>query len=511
MSRTLIAIARVRGSVRARVALAAAAVFALTLGLGSVVLLRTVETRLVDDVSDSAQRTLQEQAVQVLSGDVIMASPTGAVKVGDNTIAFQLPDAGGQPVVAALDTLTADSETTGSGNSGPAAIGSGSGADLIPIVTTTRGGTAGVLLEGVVSSGGSTAEYQLNTPIDAQSAQMFGVATAEPIMVSTLQVNPGLSLATASSLSEVNVTLDTTRQVLWWAVPLLVALVGALAWAIAGRALRPVHAITSQVATINRESLHERVPAPRSRDEVCELATTMNSMLDRLERSSDSNRRLVSDAAHELRTPIAVIRADLEVAQRSSAIADWSQVSDRVLAETDRLQQLIDDLLLLSRLDERRPATSLTSVDDLVRDVAGRRRRVDIELGELAPATDIDVDVDATRRALDHVVANAARHADSTVAISVDVTSGANPMVSIAVDDDGPGIPLADRDRVIERFVRLDEGRSRDAGGSGLGLAVVSDVMAAHGGDLIIGDSHLGGACVTLHFPLAQRQVLTRA
>ncbi|MBI5090699.1 MAG: HAMP domain-containing histidine kinase [Actinobacteria bacterium] len=501
MTRCIDVVRRVRGSVRARVALTAAAVFAVTLVAGSIVLLRTVEDRLVDDVRDSAAEALEQRAVQVRSDDFLVSPASAALRVGDDTVVYQLPATGVQPVVLAIRTVD------------PGA-GTGTGADagatgLVPIVTSdpaVPGG--GEFIDRVVGTGGASAGVAFPAAIDPQSASLLGVTGSGSVMVSTYRITDDLSLATASSLAEVDITLDTTRQVLWWAVPALVLLVGVLAWALAGRALRPVRDITSQVAIINRESLHERVPAPRSRDEVSELASTMNSMLDRLEQSSESNRRLVSDAAHELRTPIAVIRAEVEVARRTAEATDWPDVTHRVLGETERLQQLVDDLLLLSRLDERLPTSSVVSVDDLVRDVAGRRRRVDVELHELAPAVELDVDADATRRALDHVVANAARHAASAVEIGVAVTDGTSPAVAITVDDDGPGIPSAERDRVLERFVRLDEGRSRDGGGSGLGLAVVADVMAAHGGEVIIGDSPLGGARVTLVFPTERSRVL---
>jgi signal transduction histidine kinase len=507
MSRVFDAVGRVRGSVRARVALAAAAVFALTLVVGSIVLLRAVESRLVDDVRTSAQNDLERRAQQLRgSTDLSMAAGTGAVQVGDGTVAFQLPAAGAQPVVLAIKTVD---PATDPGDAG-----------LVPILTTApavQGG--GEFIDRMIATGATMGATTIDSSIDPQSASLLGIAGGRPFMVSTFRVSDDVSLATASSLAEVDITLDTTRQVLWWAVPALVLLVGALAWAIAGRALRPVHAITSQVAIINRESLHERVPTPNSRDEVGELARTMNSMLDRLEQSSEANRRLVSDAAHELRTPIAVIRAEIEVAMHSAPADDgrgWSGVSGRVLGETERLQQLVDDLLLLSRLDERLPTSTVVAVDDLVRDVAGRRRRVAVEVHDLAPDVELDIDADATRRALDHVVANAARHATSAVEIGVelgddvDVTEvpGAGA-VAITVDDDGPGIPSDDRSRVLERFVRLDEGRSRDAGGSGLGLAVVADVMAVHGGEVVIGDSPLGGARVTLVFPRERTRVLT--
>jgi signal transduction histidine kinase len=309
----------------------------------------------------------------------------------------------------------------------------------------------------------------------------------------------GFTLATASPLDSVRDTIATTKRLLWLLGPALVALVAGLAWLLAGRALRPVHAVTSRVAAIGSRSLHERVPVPASGDEIAELAATMNGMLARLESASATNRRLVSDASHELRTPVAVMRAELEVARRSRA-ADWESTSDVLLTELDRLQGLVDDLVLLARGDERAFARASFSIADVVRDVGSRARRVPVEVTIGSDVDPLIGDRTAVERAVDHVVANAARHA--TTAVHVDVAA-AGADVAVVVDDDGPGIAPAQREVVVRRFVRLDEGRERDGGGAGLGLAVTADVATAHGGRLEIGDAPIGGARLTLVLPRA--------
>ena len=231
-----------------------------------------------------------------------------------------------------------------------------------------------------------------------------------------------------------------------------------------------------------------------------ELATTINSMLSRIEIADISSRRLVSDASHELRTPIAVMRTELEVARRNPD-AKWDDVSSTVLGEVDRLQDLVDDLLLLARLSERGTVAEPFSLLDTVRDVAARRRRTDVtvELATRDDENDVEVvgDNSAVQRALDHVAANAARHATEHVEVTLE-TDRSDGLVAVHIDDDGPGIAECDRERVLQRFERLDEARSRDAGGSGLGLAVATDVMTAHGGRVDIADSPLGGTRVTL-------------
>jgi signal transduction histidine kinase len=282
-----------------------------------------------------------------------------------------------------------------------------------------------------------------------------------------------------------------------------VLLVGVLAWFVVGRALRPVHDVTRQLASIGSDSLHERVPVPPSADEVEELAATMNSMLDRLESATLVSRQLVSDASHELRTPIAVLRTELEVARRDPT-TDWEAVSLGMLDEVERLQGLVDDLLLLARANERGMQAEPVDVVDVVTQVAARRRRVPVTV-EVTGEPVVEADEVALRRAIDHVLANAARHAASEVRLTVCEVGGS---LEVRIDDDGAGIAEADRERVLERFVRLDEGRARDSGGSGLGLAVANDVVTAHGGTVRIGRSaSLGGASVTLTVPVKTRSL----
>jgi signal transduction histidine kinase len=469
------AVRRAAGSVRLRVAALAAVAFAVVLVAASVALLRVLEQRLEDGVRDADVASLRTEAVDVMRAGIPRApAPGDAIALaGTGTVAFRIAGDDGRPIVVLSRT---------------------------PVVRSLPPADA-ALLQSVAGAqqGGASATFE--TPLDAGSAGLLGVSAEDgPVMFSTLQVADGVALATASSLTDVQRTLATTRTALWFAIPALVALVGALAWLLVGRALRPVHALTSRVAAIGSESLDERVPVPPSTDEIAELAVTMNGMLDRLERAAQVNRRLVSDASHELRTPITVMRTELEVARRGPA-TDWDDVAQCLLAELDRVHALVDDLLLMARLAER--GAGAHAVDDrvdpadLARDVAGRRRRVPVTVAlEAAPV--LRGDPDGLRRALDHVVANAARHADGAVEVSVDVVDG---FVALCVDDDGPGIAPADRDQVLERFVRLDEGRARDAGGSGLGLAVARDVVVAHGGRIEIGDAPTGGARVTLLVP----------
>lgn len=228
----------------------------------------------------------------------------------------------------------------------------------------------------------------------------------------------------------------------------------------------------------------------------------MNRMLGRLEQAHTRQRRFVADASHELRSPVASIRQHAEVALAHPERTTTADLARTVLAEGLRVQRLVEDLLFLARGDEhtvelrRRPI----DLDDLVFDEAQRLRvatnlRVDTRA---VSAGRVEGDAEGLRRLVRNLGENAARHARGRILFALAERDG---WVHLTLDDDGRGIPPADRERVLERFVRLDEARARDGGGSGLGLAIVAAVAAAHGGTVRIGESPLGGARVELELP----------
>ena len=294
--------------------------------------------------------------------------------------------------------------------------------------------------------------------------------------------------------------ISVIRRVLVVALPTLLALVGLAAWTITGRALRPVERIRAQVGEISASALHRRVPEPDADDEVAALARTMNEMLDRLEAATEQRRRFVSDASHELRSPLATIRAQLEVALAAGDTVEWREVARRVLAEEDRLQRLVDDLLVLARTDEVATIEAPVDVDldHLVVQDAERHGPI-VDVSGVGPAR-VRGDRHRLASVVRNLVDNAVRHARSQVAVAV-ATEGDE--VVLHVDDDGDGVAPVDRDRVFERFTRLDDARTRHAGGAGLGLAVVRAVVAAHGGAVAVDDAPLGGARFTVRLPSA--------
>jgi signal transduction histidine kinase len=285
-------------------------------------------------------------------------------------------------------------------------------------------------------------------------------------------------------------------------LPALLLVVAATTWKVVGRALAPVEAIRGEVDEISAAELHRRVPDPPGDDEVARLARTMNRMLERLQRAHERQRRLVADASHELRSPVAAIRQHAEVALAHPDRTGTAELAATVLAEDLRIQRLVEDLLLLARADDHALPLRRRHVDldDLVFEEARRLRdgtglRVDV--GAVS-AGRVEGDADGLRRVLRNLGENAARHAGGRVGFALAERDGA---VVLAVDDDGPGIPAADRERVMRRFVRLDGARARDAGGSGLGLAIVAELVAAHGGAVRVADSPLGGARVEVSLP----------
>jgi signal transduction histidine kinase len=331
----------------------------------------------------------------------------------------------------------------------------------------------------------------LGTPTDDDRFLAVALATADG----------SHSVLVARSSDVVDESTQAVTGFLAVGLPLLLVLVGGTTWRLVGRTLRPVEAIRTEVAAISTTELHRRVPAADGDDEVARLAATMNQMLERLEQGQLTLRRFVSDASHELRSPIAAIRQHVEVALAHPDHTTLKELAETVQAEGLRVQQLIDDLLLLARGEEGTPGPGRpVDLDDLVFAEATRlRRATSLRIDTSAvSAGRVLGDARALSRVLHNLGDNAARHATGTVAFSLRELNG---HVIAAVDDDGPGIPESERTRVFDRFVRLDEARTRDDGGAGLGLSIVAQVVAAHRGTVEVGATPLGGARFELRFP----------
>ncbi len=302
------------------------------------------------------------------------------------------------------------------------------------------------------------------------------------------------------SLLPVHETTARVRSFVLRGLPLLVVLVAATAWVTTGRALRPVEAIRAEVAEMSERALDRRVPVPSSGDEVARLARTMNALLDRLETAVAQQRRFVGDASHELQSPLASVRTELEVALAHPEVTDWAVTGADLLEDNRRMESLVKDLLYLARADEGaapRAQPTPVDLDDVVLAEATRLRgyrRIRVDTSKVSPAAVLGRREDLTRT-VRNLLDNAERYAASAVGIELSEDDGSR-WATLVVTDDGPGIPPEDRERVFERFARLDEARTRHGGGAGLGLAIVREIVTAHGGTVVAGGDGSGARLV---------------
>lgn len=302
-----------------------------------------------------------------------------------------------------------------------------------------------------------------------------------------------LAAADDDARGEVVETTVELAVVLAVALPVVASALAVLVWWLVGRTLRPVEAIRAEVAAIGDGDLHRRVPAAGTGDEIDRLAATMNAMLARLEEGRERQVRLVADASHELRTPVARMLTQLEVDAAHPTTADPVASGERLLDDLRGLQALVDDLLLLARADAEDgvPAAARVDLDDVVlEEVACVPPQPGVRI-DTADVRSVRVrgDRSALGRVVRNLVDNAVRHAHSTVTVGLGTGDDDGTAVAVlTVDDDGPGIPLAAREAVFERFSRLDGARGGPAGGTGLGLAIVRDVVTRHGGRAVVDD-----------------------
>jgi signal transduction histidine kinase len=435
-----------RGSVRVRITSAAVAVVGLALLLGAVGLVATLHAALTREVRITATVRAAEVVRVVQSG-----GDAAAAAAGDDVM-LQVMGPGGEVLAAGPNT-----------------------AGLPPLVRLAAGESR-----------------VIDVPFD--DGRFLTVAAT---------AGAGRTVVLGQSLDPVDEPTRTLVMLLAIGLPAVLLVVAATIWRLVGRALAPVDAIRLQVDAISAAALDRRVPGPSTRDEIGRLTATMNRMLDRLEHAQIRERRFVADASHELRSPIAAIRQHAEVALAHPELGDG--LAGVAHAESLRMQALVDDLLLLAQADEhrsdlrRRPV----DVDDLVLAEAHRLRdagMVDVDTRGVSAAR-VDGDPAALRRMLRNLVDNAVRHARQRIGLSLYERDG---WAVLHVDDDGAGVPEVDRSRVFERFVRLDDARTGVAGGTGgLGLAIVAEIVAAHGGDVQIGDAPSGGARATVRLPLS--------
>lgn len=306
-------------------------------------------------------------------------------------------------------------------------------------------------------------------------------------------------------VAPVQIQRNTVQTVAWFvvgAIPLILLLVAASVWGLVGRSLQSVERIRRQVAAIDSGRLAERVEVPPTEDEIALLASTMNTMLARLDASDQAQKAFLSDASHELRSPLATLVMTQEFASLDSTGRRWVETQGTILSETRRMQLLVEDLLTLAKADSHALVRRFADID--LEDVLDREIRRLRTLSEHRLVIDLEParvrgDADRLAQVFRNVFNNALRHARTTLEVSMVL---GNESVEVHVDNDGSPIEASQRDRVFERFVRLDESRSRDGGGSGLGLAISAEIIRVHAGSISATETPGGWCRFTIRLPL---------
>ncbi|WP_406392100.1 ATP-binding protein [Streptomyces sp. NBC_00887] len=479
-------------SVRARAALGATLVVTVALVAAGLVVLQVLRGNLMDRAGLEAEVVAREVA-----GQVALDVPYEDLDLSDEDVhPVQVTDEEGH-VLAVSEGLEAISGTTTtevapapSASAGSSGDGSGRGDDGEDEDDGSRGSDPD---RGEVSP--DDPDFSNGTATVEGDTADFRFAAVEAVTRTGLPVivHAGAPLAAEQE------AVDSVRTTMLTGLPVLLLVVAGVTWLVTRRALRPVEGIRRELAAITAsQDLGRRVPEPGSHDEIARLARTTNETLTVLEASVDRQRRFVADASHELRSPIASLRTQLEVGAAHPELLDVPGA----VADTVRLQVLAADLLLLARLDAgERPGRAVVDLGALVREEVPQRTGDRIAVA-VSVAGSGQLEVRGSRGQLTRVVGNlldnAERHAERSVAVAVSADGGD---VLVAVTDDGPGVPEEERDRIFERFVRLDDARSRDDGGAGLGLAIARDVATRHRGTLTVGTAPQGGALFTLRLP----------
>lgn len=461
-------------SVRGRITAMATALAAVILLLVSVLIVRLVENDVRADVEAALTESLEQQAERLR-------------------------------VAQGPDDRVPDSVLTAGGETQFAVLADGRRYELGLFDELSEGNATGELLV--------DGQLERLLEIDLRSKQVVAVfepdgdPVEDPTLLAELQEltfdildidgeqGSALLVGAADSLADIEASTAAVRRALTITVPFILIAFAAVAWWLTGRALRPVRAMTERVTAISTTSLDRRVPVPAGRDEVAELAAVMNEMLGRLEAGDERQRQFSADASHELRSPLTTIRAAAESIVLRPDGDRVPRLADDVVAETERMEHLIADLQDLARTEPQQTTHEPVDLAVVAADVVASIPGSEVEVSGSARTTGSEQQL---RRLVQNLVENALRHAATTVTVEL---SADDATAVVAVHDDGPGVPAEDRARVFDRFVRLDEERTRAAGGSGLGLALAKAIVDRHGGVITVDESPLlGGAVFTARF-----------
>jgi hypothetical protein len=309
----------------------------------------------------------------------------------------------------------------------------------------------------------------------------------------------------AESMAPVEASVHRVVVLLVIALPVALLLTATGGWWLARRALRPVDRMTRDAARIEVESLDEQIADPGTRDEVGQLARTLNAMLARIRLAVAQQRGLVDDASHELRTPLTAMRSEVDVSLRADDLDPAARaVLESVREEIDRLARIVDDLLTLASADQHglRLSTEEVELTGVVHSaVAGIRpiaARHSVALDVAGDRALVSADPERLRQAIGNVIENAVKFSPAGGAVAVRTAAGGDAVL-VTVADSGPGIPAGDRERIFERFFRADGARAR--GGSGLGLAIAHEIVVAHRGAIRFEPREPHGSIFSIELP----------
>jgi len=465
-------------TVRFRVTAVALGAVLVLLAVTAAVLLATVRSQLTDQLDDELTARAEQLGELAAAGSL----PTALTDPGDE-VRVQVLAADGR-VVLQSDELDDDDPE-----------------DRILLVPPrpVEGGSAGG------TSSDDTDDDDDDPELTVEVATLVPAGDDDAVRVASVAVGTPdgpLTIAVARSVVDLEAQVESLTRTLALAVPIVAVALAAVTWWLVGRTLGPVDAIRRQVAGIDATELDRRVPEPGTGDEIDRLARTMNAMLERLDAGATREQRFVSDASHELRSPLTRMRLGLEVELAHPDAQDATTTRRELLADVVGMERLVDELLQLAHLDRdgAQAALELVDLDDVVL----------AQVDALQPSADVRIDLSgvgaaqllgdprAVARVVRNLLENAQRHARSLVAVTLVDAPGE---VVLTVGDDGPGIAPADRERVFDRFVRLDEARSADDGGAGLGLAITRAVVERHGGAILVEDAPGGGAAFRVSLP----------
>ncbi len=444
--------------VRARTTIVATGVVAAALAVALVAIGLVTRSRLITAITDAAVSRAEALTELVEAG------------TGLETLPGRNPELVAQVISTEGMVLAAD----------PAAAG------LAPFTTTYPGPGESVVFRTAAPPG----------LIDDEGAPETG-----PWVAVVRGASGGETVVVAAPLDDATEVFGAALGVVALGMAGTIAAVAAATWLLTGRALRPVDRMRSEAAQISAGDLPRRLEVPGTGDEVARLATTLNEMLSRLDEAATSRRRFVADASHELRSPVSAMRAMLDVTGPEPPDPELRAALE---AEVSRMERLVADLLALARSDAApSPRAVEVDIDQMLREEAAAMRHrspLPVETAEVHAARAL-ADPDAVTRIVRNLADNALAHARTRVWLTSRVEPGT---VIFGVDDDGPGIPLPDRERVFERLVRLDGARDRATGGSGLGLSVVRELARAAGGDARFVEPRHGGASAEVTLPAVE-------